>query len=165
MAMDPVDWNEDNPSHSFNTYSYANNSPYGVVDPDGQEGGDPASMAAEEAGINSGRASSLGRRAANPALNNPAVQKAMKDGRLTVQEMSKNAFSREMADAITLERVEVTGNRTGRTNGETAHTARGRQAHKNYENTLGDPEYVFDQKLPSGKRPDAINFEKRLCAS
>ena len=36
MAMDPVDWNSGNPSHSFNAYMYANNNPYRFTDPDGR---------------------------------------------------------------------------------------------------------------------------------
>ena len=35
-AMDPVDWNEANPIHSFNRYAYANNNPFKFVDPDGR---------------------------------------------------------------------------------------------------------------------------------
>ena len=45
--------------------------------------------------------------------------------------------------------------------GESALAARGRQAHKNYENTLGGG-YDFNKALPSGKRPDAIDFENRI---
>ena len=45
--------------------------------------------------------------------------------------------------------------------GETAATKAGRQAHKNYENTLGGG-YDFNKALPSGKRPDAINLESNI---
>ncbi len=37
LAIDPVGVKEDN-LHSFNRYTYANNNPYGYVDPDGREG-------------------------------------------------------------------------------------------------------------------------------
>ncbi len=35
LAVDPVDWVEERPMHSFNRYAYANNNPYKHVDPDG----------------------------------------------------------------------------------------------------------------------------------
>ena len=36
-AIDPVDWNETNPIHSFNRYAYANNNPLKYIDPDGRD--------------------------------------------------------------------------------------------------------------------------------
>ncbi|PZF75504.1 hypothetical protein DK847_18495 [Aestuariivirga litoralis] len=45
-------------------------------------------------------------------------------------------------------------------NGETASTARGRQAHQNYKDALGDG-YDDRLRLPSGKRPDAVDLTKR----
>lgn len=45
-------------------------------------------------------------------------------------------------------------------NGETAATAKGRRAHQNYRNALGD-EYDFKHQLPSGRRPDAVDLSKR----
>lgn len=51
--------------------------------------------------------------------------------------------------------------KTIKTGGEPAKAARGREAHKNYENTLGG-EYEFNKALPSGKRPDAIDAENRI---
>src|SRR5690606_14875296 len=47
------------------------------------------------------------------------------------------------------------------TSGENADAARGRQTHLNYRNALGDG-YVYDYKLPSGRRPDAIDWENRI---
>jgi hypothetical protein len=45
--------------------------------------------------------------------------------------------------------------------GETAAAKAGRQAHKNYENTLGGG-YDFNKALPSGKRPDAVDWKNRV---
>ncbi|MBN9355573.1 MAG: hypothetical protein J0I15_03905 [Herbaspirillum huttiense] len=36
--------------------------------------------------------------------------------------------------------------------------ARGREAHKNYKNALGDDGYEFNKALPGGSRPDALNY-------
>ena len=47
--------------------------------------------------------------------------------------------------------------------GENAKAASGRSAHNNYENTLGDPNYVFNQRMPGSlDRPDAINWTDRI---
>ena len=44
--------------------------------------------------------------------------------------------------------------------GENAAAKRGREAHKNYEKALGD-KYKYNEALPSGKRPDAVDFVNR----
>ena len=46
--------------------------------------------------------------------------------------------------------------------GESEKAARGREAHKNYENTLGGEGYEFNKALPSGKRPDAVDYENNI---
>jgi hypothetical protein len=46
-------------------------------------------------------------------------------------------------------------------NGETADTIRGREAHNNYPSALGD-DYVYDKSLPSGQRPDAVDWENQI---
>jgi len=43
--------------------------------------------------------------------------------------------------------------------GENNDTQRGREAHKNYENALGKDSVEFNKALPSGRRPDAIDWE------
>lgn len=48
----------------------------------------------------------------------------------------------------------------GKKGGETAAAAAGRQAHSNYGTALG-PTYDTRVRLPSGKRPDAVNWAKR----
>jgi Restriction endonuclease fold toxin 9 len=45
--------------------------------------------------------------------------------------------------------------------GETTDTIRGREAHANYSSALGS-KYVYNRSLPSGLRPDAIDWENRI---
>ncbi|WP_402462181.1 polymorphic toxin-type HINT domain-containing protein [Isoptericola aurantiacus] len=47
------------------------------------------------------------------------------------------------------------------TSGENADAARGRKTHSNYRNALG-PGYRTEDKLPSGRRPDAIDWTNRV---
>ncbi|WP_079124805.1 hypothetical protein [Streptomyces lushanensis] len=47
------------------------------------------------------------------------------------------------------------------TSGENADAARGRQTHLNYKNALGAG-YDFEVRLPSGLRPDAVDWENRV---
>jgi len=50
-AMDPVDWNESNPIHSFNRYAYANNNPFKFVDPDGRDSIDANAQADDQSAL------------------------------------------------------------------------------------------------------------------
>ena len=52
-------------------------------------------------------------------------------------------------------------NAKGQFTGENADAERGRQTHKNYRDTLGS-DYEFDRALPSGKRPDAVDWQNRV---
>ncbi|HWB37927.1 MAG TPA: hypothetical protein VHA75_18070 [Rugosimonospora sp.] len=47
------------------------------------------------------------------------------------------------------------------TSGENADAARGRQTHLNYRNALGAG-YDFEVTLPSGLRPDAVDWKNRV---
>ncbi|MFD3352992.1 polymorphic toxin-type HINT domain-containing protein [Streptomyces fradiae] len=47
------------------------------------------------------------------------------------------------------------------TSGENADAARGRQTHLNYKNALGAG-YDFEVTLPSGLRPDAVDWKNRV---
>ncbi|MGY1454770.1 polymorphic toxin-type HINT domain-containing protein [Streptomyces sp. SS8] len=47
------------------------------------------------------------------------------------------------------------------TSGENADAARGRQTHLNYKNALGAG-YDFEVRLPSGLRPDAVDWKNRV---
>ncbi len=53
------------------------------------------------------------------------------------------------------------GRFTSGAGGNTADAARGRAAHKNYRNALGG-NYKFEKTLPSGRRVDAVDFDKRI---
>jgi RHS repeat-associated protein len=53
--------------------------------------------------------------------------------------------------------------KSGESCGETSHTARGRHAHKNYANTLGDESYKFNRQIEGSKlRPDAISEKLKI---
>ena len=45
--------------------------------------------------------------------------------------------------------------------GESADTIRGREAHLNYRSALG-PGYSYEEPLPSGLRPDAIDWQNNI---
>jgi uncharacterized protein RhaS with RHS repeats len=45
--------------------------------------------------------------------------------------------------------------------GETIYTKTGKRAHENYRLTLG-PGYEFNRPIPGGKRPDAIDWNRRV---
>jgi hypothetical protein len=45
--------------------------------------------------------------------------------------------------------------------GETAATKTGRRAHDNYRNALGG-EYRFTERLPSGLKPDAVDYKNSV---
>ncbi len=49
----------------------------------------------------------------------------------------------------------------GAKSGETVHTIRGREAHNNYPTALGG-DYVYNRQLPSGARPDAIDWNNNV---
>jgi hypothetical protein len=54
-----------------------------------------------------------------------------------------------------------TRNALGQFSGENADAARGRATHINYRTALGD-QYDYEVRLPSGRRPDAINWQERI---
>jgi len=53
------------------------------------------------------------------------------------------------------------GRFTSKAGGNTADAARGRLAHNNYRDALG-PAYRYDEALPSGRRPDAVDWHNRV---
>lgn len=53
------------------------------------------------------------------------------------------------------------GRFTSKAGGHSADTARGQTAHLNYKTALGD-KYKFNKGLPSGRRPDAIDWQNRI---
>jgi hypothetical protein len=48
-------------------------------------------------------------------------------------------------------------------NGETADTILGRQAHKQYQDMLGEPGYDYNRQIPGTRlRPDAIDWANHI---
>ncbi|MEV6982580.1 LamG-like jellyroll fold domain-containing protein, partial [Sphaerisporangium sp. NPDC051017] len=56
---------------------------------------------------------------------------------------------------------DASGRFTSGAGGESADTANGRRVHENYRNALGDG-YDYDKRLPSGQRPDAVDWKNRV---
>ena len=56
---------------------------------------------------------------------------------------------------------DVKGRFTSAAGGNNPANVRGKEAHKNYPNALGSS-YQYDVVLPSGRKPDGVNFETRV---
>jgi RHS repeat-associated protein len=139
MGVDPVGFQEDN-IHSFNKYAYGNNNPYRYVDPDGRM---PVLVYALYVASVRGSIWLAQRQA----------------GAIIAAEIGAGVATGAVVPSVALEGVAAKA--VGKIGGESSLAARGRDAHKNYENALGEG-YVFNKALPSGKRPDAIDFENRI---
>lgn len=176
MGIDAIGFVEDNP-HSFGRYGYGANNPYRYTDPDGQYiipavaavvscaaslvcglgviaiglvviampnpggpvgGGYQASPSAYEP---------MGFPRNPPSISTPIGGDAARRYEWTPLPPSVASPSSPKDHIITK-------------GGENEHTKRGREAHVNYENTLGGS-YEFRQVLPSGLKPDAIDWKNR----
>lgn len=160
LSIDPVDFQDKN-IHSFNRYAYGNNNPLKYKDPDGraaqalafialvgvawvalggyvgspQNGpsGPPPTPGQREAGVSS------------PPLQSPTSQILGQIGGFV-------ETVRGWRDSI----MEA----KSKTSGETTAAADGRRAHQNYGTALGAG-WDTGVILPSGKKPDAVNFNTK----
>ncbi len=154
LGADPKGVDPEN-IHSFNRYSYANNNPYKYVDPDGHSPIDVVFLAYDigKLGVALYTGVGAGAALADVAMSVVGVASPVP---FAGQAMKAARAADKAVDAV--RGAEKVARKTG---GESAAAARGREAHKNYENTLGGG-YEFNKALPSGKRPDAIDVENKI---
>ena len=157
LSIDPK---EADPSdlHSLNRYAYANNNPYRYVDPDGYNPVDLifAAVDAVRLGVAIYKGGDVGGAALDLGISAAAVFSPVP----FVGEAAKARYLTKAAEAAGEADKVVGAFRAVARGGETEAAAVGRRAHGNYGTALGEK---FDTKvtLPSGKKPDAVNWESR----
>jgi RHS repeat-associated protein len=156
LAIDPVGVKEGN-LHSFNRYAYANNNPYGYVDPDGREGVGAAFVMQDEdrftgAFGTSGSVEQGTQQVVTILETADTVSSVVMPAKGAVSFVGKQAGK-------FIKKNLAKGTLKGSQNPKVAESAaRGRQVHKDYDY---GPGFEKEVTLPSGKRADAINWEKR----
>lgn len=163
LSIDPMEANPED-IHGLNRYSYANNNPAKYVDSDGHNPLDIGFFGYDIAklvyaiyrgeGVK-GAALDVAMSAVGVVSPVPFAGQAMKAARIA----ERGAEAGHVAALAT--KVESAATKVAKSGGESAKAARGREAHKNYENALGEG-YDFNKALPSGKRPDAVDLENRI---
>ncbi|HET8707718.1 MAG TPA: RHS repeat-associated core domain-containing protein, partial [Pseudomonadales bacterium] len=163
LSRDPASVSANDP-FSFNRYSYVNNNPYRYRDPNGESPLDIGFFVYDAAKFG------LAVYSGNPAA---ITESAMDLGMSAVGLISPVPGTGQALKAVKLAKaidkaedgVKLTSTAKnlvkGIKGGESEAAALGRRAHKNYENTLGEG-YEFNKALPSGKRPDAIDWENKI---
>jgi RHS repeat-associated protein len=165
LNIDPTAFVESN-TMSFNRYLYVNNNPYKYVDPDGEFLNFAAKFVLDVGLSVAVNYYTTGELNVAGALRDSAISVFVpaatlaKAGKLMaalskVSKVSPDASVAQSGFSHAVQRVAKTGR-----GGESAAAAAGRRAHNNYGTALGAN---FDTKvrLPSGKKPDAVDWGKR----
>lgn len=156
LSIDPVGASAEKP-FSVNRYAYANNNPYRYVDPQGDV---PVDTIWDIGNV----VYDLGKVTVGWTIGNQAlVVEGLADAAIDTAAMLVPyvpAGSTKVARLAAKETVAAANIAKKGKGGESAAAAVGRRAHSNYGIALG-AKYDTKVTLPSGRKPDAVNWEER----